>query len=217
MRQILLVLLGGAITLSAAPAAAQLGGRPAEEWAVVLESGRRMEGLDIENVVRNLNLERGAIVADIGAGTGIFSVPLATAAGPSGRVFAVEVDRGFLPMIADKAEESNLPNILPVLGRFEDPMLPTSTITLGFFHDVLHHIQNREAYLVATAKYIAPGGRIAVVDYDANHPATPHQDEPAMLITRADVDRWMAAAGFYPEREVNLFEEKFFVIYSRER
>ena len=213
----MLVVVAAMVTLPLMPefSAAQLGGRPAEEWAIVLESGRRMEGLEIENVVRALELERGSVVADIGAGTGIFSVPLASAVGPSGTVLAVEVDAGFLPMIDEKAHSSNVHNVQTVLGEYEDPKLPRNDIQLAFFHDVLHHIQDRQGYIRALDRYMAPGSRVAIVDYNARHPATPHQDEPAMLITPEDVDGWMREAGYLLEEEVELFEEKFYRIYRK--
>lgn len=211
------VLVTGLLALPLMPqtSIAQLGGQPAEEWAIVLESGRRMEGLEIENVVRALNLERGAVVADIGAGTGIFSVPIASAVGPSGTVLAVEVDPGFLPMIEEKAHGSNVHNVQAVLGEFGDPRLPRNDVQLAFFHDVLHHIEDRQGYLRTLDRYMAPGSRVAVVDYDGRHPATPHQDQPAMLITPDDVDGWMRNAGYALEQEIEMFEEKFYRIYRK--
>jgi predicted RNA methylase len=205
------VLLG----LLAPPVSAQLGSRPAAEWATVLESGRRLASLDIENVVARMSLEPGDVVADIGAGTGIFSVPIARAVGPTGTVYAVEVDGGFLPIIESKAREAGLSNVRTVLGEFGDPKLPVRNIEVAFFHDVLHHIQDRAAYLRALAGYMAPASRIVVVDYDRSHPATPHQNEPEMLISQDEVTAWMAAAGFRPVQEFELFEEKFFVVYGR--
>ncbi|MQA89978.1 MAG: methyltransferase domain-containing protein [Gemmatimonas sp.] len=216
MKTRLAVFLGILATAAlSTPASGQLGGRPAEEWAATLESGRRMEGLDIENVVRALSLSPGDVVADIGAGTGIFTVPIATQVGPSGAVLAVEVDDGFLPMIDEKARQANLTNIRPVLGGFDDPNLPRDDVDLAFFHDVLHHIQERPEYLGILADYLAQGSRVAIVDYDANHASSPHQNEPEMLITPDQVDEWMRGAGFERTEEVDLFEEKFFVIYTK--
>jgi ubiquinone/menaquinone biosynthesis C-methylase UbiE len=216
MKKFLLVGYGlvGSLVI-AGPADAQLGGQPAEEWAVTLESGRRMEGLDIENVVRRLGLEPGDVVADIGAGTGIFTVPIATEVGPSGAVLAVEVDAGFLPMIQQKADAARLTNVQPVLGEFGDPKLPRQDIDLAFLHDVLHHIQDRAGYLETLGGYIPPGARVAIVDYDAAHSATPHQNEPEMLITPQQVDGWMSAAGFHRAEAIDLFEEKFYYIYMK--
>jgi ubiquinone/menaquinone biosynthesis C-methylase UbiE len=203
------------LTAGAFPLAAQLGSRPADQWALTLESGRRMESLEIEEVVTQMRLESGQLVADIGAGTGIFSVPLARAVGRDGMVLSVEVDPGFLPLIREKAAQGNVDNVLPVLGQFEDPRLPRGDVDVAFFHDVLHHIQDRAGYLQAVARYVKPGGRVVIVDYDMNVPGVPHSNQPEMLIGPDQVDGWMRAAGFELTREVGMFDDKFFVIYTK--
>ena len=205
-----------AVSAPVAPVSAlQLGGRPAEDWALVLESGRRIEGLEIDEVVSRIGLQPGELVADMGAGTGIFSVSLARAVGPTGTVLAVEVDPGFLPMIDQKAVDGGVTNIQTVLGEFQDPKLPRRDVDVAFFHDVFHHIQGRGAYLQTTARYLAPGSRIVVVDYHGDHPRAPHRGQPEMLITLAQVTEWMAAAGYDLTQEFDLFEEKFFVVFSK--
>lgn len=204
------------LTAGAFPLSAQLGSRPAEQWAITLESGRRMEALEIDQVVREIGMKSGDLVAEIGAGTGIFSVSLARAVSPAGEVYAVEVDEGFLPMIGAKAEQAGMTNVHPLLGEFEDPKLPRNDIDVAFFHDVLHHIEDRGPYLQKTASYLKPGGRIVVVDYDKNLPGNPHANQPEMLISPADVDGWMAAAGLRLTRRVEMFEDKFYVIYTKQ-
>jgi ubiquinone/menaquinone biosynthesis C-methylase UbiE len=154
-------------------------------------------------------------VADLGAGTGIFSVPMARAVGPTGRVLSVEVDAGFLPIISAKAREGGVSNIQPVLGQFEDPRLPRGDVDVAFFHDVLHHIEQRQSYLARVASYLKAGGRIVVVDYDMNVPGVPHANQPEMLISPEQVDGWMRAAGLRLTRRVEMFEDKFFVIYTK--
>ena len=72
-------------------ASAQLGSRPAEEWIKTLDGTARVSSLRIDDVVAALRLQPGQIVADIGAGSGLFDVPLAKAVGPRGRVYAVEI------------------------------------------------------------------------------------------------------------------------------
>ena len=201
--------------VASTPLYAQLGGRPAEQWAIVLESGRRLGSLEIENVVSLIEIQQGQVVADLGAGTGVFSVPLARAVGATGTVLAVEVDQGFLPMIDAKAREAGLDNIQSVLGEFTDPNLPRSDVDVAFFHDVLHHIDQRQEYLMTVASYMAPGSRMVVVDYDMNQPRVPHGNQPEMLISPEQVAGWMANAGFVVSRELDLFEEKFFVIYTK--
>jgi predicted methyltransferase len=198
-----------------APLDAQLGSRPAADWAITLENGTRLEGLEIEEVVAAIGLRPGEVVADIGAGTGLFSVPIARAVGSQGTVLAVEVDAGFLPIIEQKARDGGVSNVRPVLGEFTDPRLPQRDMDVAFFHDVLHHIEQREAYIRALAAYMPAGSRIVVVDYNADVPGVPHSDQPAMLIRPAEVARWMQAAGFDVTREVDMFDDKFFVVYTK--
>jgi predicted methyltransferase len=81
---------------------------------------------------------------------------------------------------------------------------------------VLHHIADRGPYLQKTASYLKPGGRIVVVDYDKNLPGNPHANQPEMLISPDDVDGWMRAAGLRLTRRVEMFEDKFYVIYTKQ-
>ena len=198
-----------------APLSAQLGALPADEWAITLESGRRLERLDIENVVARMNLQSGDVVADIGAGTGVFTLPIARVVGDIGTVYGVEVDPAFLPMIDRKMHPRGIHHVVPVLGEFADPKLPTRNVDVAFLHDTLHHIEGREAYLRTLAGYMAPGSRIVVVDYDMNHPDAAHRDDPTMLISQEMVTKWMRGAGFELREEVDLFDEKFYVIYQK--
>jgi SAM-dependent methyltransferase len=203
-------------SVSAGPlSATQLGGRPAEEWAITLESGRRLGGLEIDEVVSRMELRSGDVVADVVAGTGIFSVSLARAVGPSGSVLAVEIDPGFLPMIDQKAQAGGVSNIRAVLGEYADPKLPRNDVDVIFFHDVLHHVEGRAAYIRETAKYVPNGSRIVVVDYHGGHPDAPHGDQPELQITLEEVRGWMDQAGLTMTREIDLFDDKFFVVFTK--
>ncbi len=210
-----LALVTLAFAATAVPASAQLGSQPAAQWSVTLEGGRRLEALEIDAVVAAIGLRAGDVVADIGAGTGIFSVPMARAVGAGGTVYSVEVDGGFFPLIDAKAREVGVSNIRTVLAEFGDPKLPVRDVDVAFFHDVLHHIQEREAYIRALAAYLPAGSRVVVVDYDKNVQGVPHSNQPEMLIGPDEVAAWMSAAGFDVTREVEMFEDKFFVVYTK--
>lgn len=193
-------------------AVGQLASRPAEEWIKTLENPARVAGLRVDDVIARLRLKPGDVVADLGAGSGIFAFPMAKAVSP-GRVYAVELDEGFLTHMQAKAKAEGVSNIVAVLGKFTDPALPARDVDVAFFHDVLHHVQDRAAYLKSVAGYVKPGGRIAVIDLNAD--TSPHRDQPELVVTKQQTAAWMAAAGFAPTEDVQLFPDKWFVVYTR--
>ena len=195
-------------------AIAQLGSRPAAEWIARLERPERVKELKVDYIIDKLRLGPGMIVADLGAGAGVFAYPFARAVGAKGKVYAVDVDQGFIDYIQKRAQEQNLGNLQAILGKFEDPRLP-ETIDLAFFHDVLHHVDKREAYLKTVAGYLKPGGRIAVVELDVTRPDASHRDDPKLQVRKEELQQWMAAAGLDRAEEIPLVDDKWFVVYQK--
>ena len=196
------------------PIAGQLRSRPAEEWTKSLAAPSRVEGLQVDDIIARLRLKSGDVIADLGAGPGVFSLPLAEAVSPSGKVYAVEIDQGFLDIISQKAVEQRIANVEVVLGKFADPSLPAADVDVAFFHDVLHHIQDRAGYLKNLARYVKPAGRVVIIDLTPE--GSPHQEQPDLVVTRDQATAWMADTGFKPVEEItDLFTDKWFVVYSR--
>lgn len=191
----------------------QLAPRPAPEWIERLERTERVAGLKIDYIISKLELKPGQIVADIGAGPGVLSMPIARTVSPVGKVYAVEIDQAFLDHIAQRAKDQKVTNIVGVLGKPSDPNLPAGDVDVALFHDVLHHIADRAGYLKATAKYVKPGGRVAIIELPVNGA---HKDEPALIVTKDQANKWMADAGFKPAQEFDgLAEGKWFLTYAR--
>ena len=210
-----LVVLYAAVAIAGVPRAAlaQLGGRPAAEWIKTLESSERLAGLKIGEIVAALKLPPGAIVADIGAGTGVFSLPLARAVRPGGTLYAVEVDEHLIEHIMEQATEQGVANVQPVFAEYHDPLLPVPA-DFAFIHDVLHHIEKRDVYLKNLARYMKPTGRIAVIEFIPG--VAGHRDDPKMQLSADQAAALMAQAGFKPVEEIKLFTDKWFVIYGRQ-
>jgi ubiquinone/menaquinone biosynthesis C-methylase UbiE len=194
-------------------ATAQLASKSAEEWIKTLDSSNRVERLKIDETIAQLKIRPGEVIADIGAGSGLYSLPLAKAASPGGMVYAVDIEQGLLDHIAMRAKELQLTNIQMVLGKFTDPNLPSTNMDLAFINDVLHHIEDRAGYLKNLARYIKPSGRVVIIDF---YPELgPHKNDPALQITKSQAASWMAAIGFKPVEQFSLFKDKWFVVYSR--
>jgi ubiquinone/menaquinone biosynthesis C-methylase UbiE len=195
------------------PAAAQLGARTTEQWLKTLESANRIAKLKVDEAVAALQLKPGSVVADIGAGSGVFTLPLAKAVSTAGKVYGVDIEQGLVDHIAKKAKEQKATNVQAVLGQFTDPKLPARDVDLAFIYDVLHHIENRAEYLKNLAPYLKPAGRIAVIDF---YPELgPHKDDRSLQVTKDETKAWMAAIGFKPVAEHRLYDDKWFVVYSR--
>jgi ubiquinone/menaquinone biosynthesis C-methylase UbiE len=194
-------------------AAAQLASRPAEDWTKTLEAHDRVANLKMDEIVAKLRLKPGETVADIGAGSGLFEVPLAKAVSPGGKVYAVDIDAGFFPQIKRKADEAHLANVQTVLGKYTDPNLPAKNVDLVFFHDVLHHIQDRAGYLKSVAGYLKPSGRVVVIDYEEGQ--GPHKDHPELEVSREQLASWAKDAGLKQVDDVKLFSDRYFLVYSK--
>jgi ubiquinone/menaquinone biosynthesis C-methylase UbiE len=199
--------------LAAGPAArAQLGARTTEQWLKTLEAKNRLVRLKVDEAVAALQLRPGDVVADIGAGAGAFTLPLARMAA-QGRVYAVDIQQGLVDHITKKARDEKVPNVQGVLGKFTDPNLPARDVDVAFIFDVLHHIENRAEYLKNLAGYLKAGGRIAVVDFFPE--LGPHRNDPKLQVTKAETKAWMAAAGLKPVAEHKLYDDKWYVVYGR--
>jgi 2-polyprenyl-3-methyl-5-hydroxy-6-metoxy-1,4-benzoquinol methylase len=200
-----------------ANAPAQLAARKAPDWVGVLESPKRIADQKIDEVISRLKLKPRMVVADIGAGSGVFSRPLAKAVSPSGKVYAVDIQQDLLDYINQRDEQEQILNIKTVLGEFNDPKLPARNVDLAFINDVLHHIENRAAYLKALGTYMSKSGRIVIIEMNKDDPNTPHRDQPELLVSRQDIEHWMSDAGF---KQIQQYPEvfpgaKWFLVFGR--
>jgi ubiquinone/menaquinone biosynthesis C-methylase UbiE len=144
----------------------------------------------------------------------------------------VDIDSALLSYISERAAKEGIKNIETHLAVPDDAKLSGPIVDVAFFHDVLHHIEHADLYMKNLAKYIKPDGRIVIIENAAHagqHGAGEHDPNARMHRTmehhgqqvemsseREKVDAMLAAAGFRPIQESDLFgANKFFVIYAR--
>lgn len=165
-------------------------------WVARFDDPARDEWQRPDEIVRFLELPEGAVVADLGAGTGYFSVRLARAIGPSGRVLAVDIEPGLIEHIRERAAREGLPGIEPVLAAADDPRLPEAGVDRILIVDTWHHIDDRVAYLAKLARALRPGGTVVVVDFrEGELPVGP---PPGHKLSEAAVRAEFAEAGWTP-------------------
>jgi ubiquinone/menaquinone biosynthesis C-methylase UbiE len=191
-------------------ASAQLQQLPTKEYIDRMDAEGRLGDLKVDDVIAKLGLKPGDVVADIGTGTGLFTIPFAKAVAPNGVVYAEDIDQGLLDFVADRAKKAGLTNVRTVLGVYDDPKLPVK-VDVAFFHRVLHMIEHRQLFVNSTTNYLKPDGRFVIIDKN------PEQSPNSwMWLKQSDVDTWMAANSFYPIGSYNnVYPDKYFVVYQR--
>ena len=164
-----------------------------------------------QKVVETLALRPGDLVADLGSGSGYFTFRLAAAVGPQGKVYAVDVDREMNDLLAKTIKEKKIGNVELILALLDDPLLPPTGVDLVFTVNTYHHFENRVAYFQRMRKYLRPGGRIAVIDFDrrAWFVGMWNHYTPAEFIKRE-----MEQAGFGLQRESTFLDRQSFLIFA---
>lgn len=208
------MLLGGRLSGAEPPAGSTAGtGAPrTERYIAMLERKERDVFQKPDEVMRALALRPGERVADVGAGSGYFTLRVARAVGPSGRVLAIDVNPDLLELLDRRAKEAGLANVTSRRVEKDDPDLPPAGIDTILMVDMFHYVKDRAVYARKLRAGLAPGGRIVVIDYLpwAGCPGAPR---PERRLSRESVDEAMAAAGLAPARVHEFLPEQFFVEY----
>jgi ubiquinone/menaquinone biosynthesis C-methylase UbiE len=175
------------------------------------EGVNRDEWQQPEKVLAELKLKPGQIVADLGSGGGYFTFRLAQAVGPAGKVYAVDIDSDMVEWVAKRAKEESATNVESVLAGTDDPKLPKNGVDLVFTSNTYHHIDNRIAYFANLRKYLRPGGRVAIIDFDRRAwiEGLLRHYTPSEFIKRE-----MEQAGYRLESEPNFLNRQSFLIFA---
>jgi ubiquinone/menaquinone biosynthesis C-methylase UbiE len=165
-----------------------------EHWQAVFDDPSRDAWQRPREVVRALDLPRGAWVADLGAGTGYFSRYLSEAVGPDGTVFAVDTEPNLVSHLRARAEKEGTANVVPVLASRDNPRLPVGAVDLLLVVDTFHHIDDRPTYFRAVRRFLRQDGRVAVIDWHKRAlPVGPPLDHK---LAREQVVEEMDEAGY---------------------
>jgi predicted methyltransferase len=178
---------------------ADLEGPDRDAWQ---QPGRIMDALGIAD---------GAVVADIGAGGGWFTVRLARRVGPNGLVLAEDVQRQMIESIERRLQREGLRNVRTVLGRDEDPRLPRDALDAVLIVDAYHEVQNRIGLLRNIRDALKPSGRLGIVDFrsDGGGPGPPMEErvDPSAVVADAEAAglRLLSHETFLPYQYLLVF------------
>lgn len=133
--------------------------------ALWLERDGRADEERPDELIDAMNLSAGDLVADIGCGTGYFTRRVAREVGPAGKVYAVDIQSEMLDIMDERLRKERLDNVVSILGDESDPRLPDGIFDWVLLVDVYHEFQQPEQMLARIRDSLAPGGRVALVEY----------------------------------------------------
>lgn len=187
-----------------------------EEWTKKFETESREIFHQREQIVAATGLKPGMVMADIGAGTGLFTLHFAQAVGAEGKVYAVEIAKNFIEHIKARASKASASNVETILCTEKSVELPEASIDLAFICDVYHHFEFPQATLATLNKALKPGGELVLIDFKR---VPGEASEFIMNHVRAGQEVFEAevtAAGFEKVDEVkDLLKENYLVKFRR--
>jgi len=175
------------------------------------------EERDIEEApdaaIAALDLKPGMTIADIGAGSGYMTVRMARIVGPSGKVYAEDIQPQMIQLLQRRLDREKVRNVVPVLGTIDDPKLPPDSIDLMLLVDVYHEFSEPVKMLAGMRAALKSGGRLALLEYRKEDPTVPIRLEHKMTVAEAKME--VEAAGFSLTRVDGRLPRQHILIFTK--
>ncbi len=224
-RRILSLLLSSLLTVLAAawPVEAFQGTHPLTDRRIApvmgaagadwLDRPEREREENPEGALDAIGIRPGMTIADIGAGTGYFSLRMARRVGPGGKVYANDLQPEMLRRLRQNAGSAGLTNIEIVQGEVADPRLPAGRIDLVLLVDVYHEFSQPQLMLRKIREALKPDGRLVLLEYRKEDPSVPIRPEHKMSV--AEVRTELAAEGFVLARVIDTLPRQHILILTK--
>jgi len=173
----------------------------------------RIEQEEPEAMLNALKIPRGATVADVGAGAGYHSIPLARRVGPKGTVLATDLQPEMLRMLQANARTAGVTNIKSIRCTQTDPRLPEGMVDLVLMVDVYHECSDPEATLQGLMRALKPRGRLVLVEFRAGDPKVEIRPEHTMTLDQ--VRREVEPQGFIFKESLEFIPWQRIIIFEK--
>jgi SAM-dependent methyltransferase len=181
----------------------------AEKWAQQFDKPERDAWQKPDEVIEALRLDRAASVADVGAGTGYFSVKIAKRI-PEGKVFAADAESDMVRYLGERAGREHVSNLVPVQASADGANLP-EPVDLILVVDTYHHIGRRIAYFSKLKSSLRPGARLAIIDFKADSPNGPPVEH---RISSEKVTEELTSVGYTLAESHNFLPRQYFLVFK---
>ncbi len=160
-----------------------------------------------------LGLKPGMVVGDVGAGTGYMSLKMATRVGPSGKVYAEDVQPEMLRLLRQNAAKVKVTNVETVLGNETDPKLPAGQLDLILLVDVYHEFSQPQKMLRKMREALKPDGRLVLLEYRKEDPTIPIRPEHKMSVQEVKIE--LEAEGFRMDQVLEILPRQHILILKK--
>ncbi|MBK9769704.1 MAG: class I SAM-dependent methyltransferase [Candidatus Obscuribacter sp.] len=181
----------------------------ADKWVKKFDDPARDKWQLPKEVIAALKIDKDDKIADIGAGTGYFSLRIARAY-PDSTVYGADVEPDMITYLKQQAKKQHLPNHKAVMLPTDKPALPAK-VNLVLVVDTYHHISHRISYFAALKKHLLPDARVAIIDFTAQSPEGP---PPEHRLSKADLTEEMKEAGYGISEDVELLPYQYFLVFK---
>jgi SAM-dependent methyltransferase len=179
-----------------------------------LERSEREQEENPGKAIAALGIREGMVIADIGAGTGYYSFRIAALTGPSGKVYASDIQPGMIALLEKRMKREGVRNIETVLGTASDPKLPRASIDLALLVDVYHEFSEPQKMLAAIATALKPDGRLVLLEFRKEDPNIPIRIEHKMSVD--EVKRELTAEGFAFDKLLDPLPWQHILIFKKD-
>jgi ubiquinone/menaquinone biosynthesis C-methylase UbiE len=183
------------------------------EGAAWLERPEREDEEEPSRAIAALDIRPGQVVADVGAGSGYYTVRLAERVGPTGRVFAADIQPEMLDLLRARVKRSRLDQVELVRSTETDPGLPEGLCDLVLMVDVYHELARPQEVLRKLRASLRPDGRLVLIEFRKESPWVPIREEHKMSVKEARME--LEAEGFRFDRVIDVLPWQHILVFRR--
>jgi len=157
----------------------------AADW---LDRPERVQEEQPDRALGVLGVGPGQVVADVGAGSGYYTIRLARRVAPGGTVYATDIQPQMLALLEKRLARERVTGVIPVLATLDDPGLPEGRLDLILMVDVYHELSRPQQTVRQLKRALKPGGRLALIEFRKEDPSVPIRYEHKMSVAEAKLE-----------------------------
>ena len=186
-----------------------------EQWLNTFESPGREVFDKKDNIIQSLHIKHGMNIADIGAGTGLYTIPFAQLVGKKGLVYAIDISVDFTKNIEQRAKRHGLNNVVGHINNQKKIGLAQNSIELAFICNTYHHFEYPISTLKSIHQSLVPGGKLVIIDYKRDPKISSSWVMGHVRTHKENVIKEVESTGFQLIDDDDMLEQNYFLSFKK--